>query len=197
MYDHVCQALFEAYSGLEFNTVALYNSRGVGRSTGCPSVWGGRQEVEDLRALCGAIQSMERAPSKIVLVGYSYGSQIASGICDAQHRTGSSSAASGTDFLAAVVAVSPPVGAFASGMLRTKHLWDRFAAANVPKAIAIGDSDQFAPIRSLRRKVEEGKGWGSRADLFVYDGQNHFWLGGAEKMARDVLEWTVKLLNNV
>ena len=45
--------------------------------------------------------------------------------------------------------------------------------------------------------MEEGKGWGSRADLFVYDGQNHFWLGGAEKMARDVLEWTVKLLNNV
>ena len=58
-------------------------------------------------------------------------------------------------------------------------------------------STQMKKAEEAQRKVEEGKGWGSRADLFVYDGQNHFWLGGAEKMARDVLEWTVKLLNNV
>ncbi|EPT01649.1 hypothetical protein FOMPIDRAFT_1119778 [Fomitopsis schrenkii] len=57
--------------------VIRYNSRGVGKSTGWPSLTGSR-EAQDLREL---VQwAIDRLPSvgAVVLVGYSYGSLIAS-----------------------------------------------------------------------------------------------------------------------
>merc|ERR1711971_240935 len=85
MRDHVTQSLWDAFANdpfRKYNTVVMYNSRGVG---------------------------------KVLLVGYSYGSQVCSG-------------ASWEPCVAGMAAISPPVGTMASTMLGTKSLWKSFLA---------------------------------------------------------------------
>ncbi|KAI9000443.1 alpha/beta-hydrolase [Trametes punicea] len=57
--------------------VLRYNSRGVGNSKGWPSLTGSR-EVEDLKELIHWAMSMIPNLSKLVILGYSHGSLIAS-----------------------------------------------------------------------------------------------------------------------
>ncbi|KAI9066269.1 alpha/beta-hydrolase [Trametes sanguinea] len=57
--------------------VLRYNSRGVGKSKGWPSLTGG-QEVEDLKELVQWARSSRPSLSKLVILGYSHGSLVAS-----------------------------------------------------------------------------------------------------------------------
>eukprot|EP00216_Chloropicon_sp_CCMP2111_P001841 CAMPEP_0198244796 /NCGR_PEP_ID=MMETSP1446-20131203/37490_1 /TAXON_ID=1461542 ORGANISM="Unidentified sp, Strain CCMP2111" /NCGR_SAMPLE_ID=MMETSP1446 /ASSEMBLY_ACC=CAM_ASM_001112 /LENGTH=242 /DNA_ID=CAMNT_0043928895 /DNA_START=30 /DNA_END=758 /DNA_ORIENTATION=- len=202
MLDHVCQEIFQAFAREGCNTVLAYNSRGIGRSTGRPSLRGGAKESEDLRALVSALQRFDHPPERFVLIGYSYGACVTFGaISSIQSSPGGS-------HVDAIVAVSPPIGGFAATMLGTKHLWQNFLSAkSVKKLVCMGTSDQYTSTRQLDTKLREnvpdasaggsGPSDGTRAsplpsiDTKIYDGGNHFWTNtsGLHQMVRDLVLW--------
>mmetsp|Transcript_2443 Transcript_2443/g.6154 ORF Transcript_2443/g.6154 Transcript_2443/m.6154 type:complete len:145 (-) Transcript_2443:858-1292(-) len=110
---------------------------------------------------------------KVLLVGYSYGSQVCSG-------------ASWEPCVAGMAAISPPVGTMASTMLGTKSLWKSFLAAKIPKFAALGTADTFCSPKSLQQKLTLSE---TQVEAKIYEGSDHFWFKGLEKMTEDVLQW--------
>ncbi|KAI6147031.1 Alpha/Beta hydrolase protein [Pisolithus thermaeus] len=75
MDDPVIQSIVKLFARHD-HYVVCYNSRGVGKSTGYPS-FTGRQEGEDLQALVQQFLQQESDITAVTIVGYSYGSLIA------------------------------------------------------------------------------------------------------------------------
>ena len=178
MYDHVVQSLFSCFaSSGKYNTVVMYNARGVGKSSGRSSLYGAHKEVEDLKALSQfLLQNLTHPPKKVLLVGYSHGSMVASGV-------------SNEPFIAGVSLVSPPLGDFASFMLGTKQLFKTFGEAkDVPKLIAMGSKDTFCSVDALKKKVEKIQG-PVPVEVKIFQGANHFWTTHLQTMAEHVLHW--------
>ena len=63
-------------------TTARFNFRGVGGSTG-RGTWRGSGEQQDVLAVCRHLLEMPDGPKRLIIVGYSYGSAIASSVVDA------------------------------------------------------------------------------------------------------------------
>mmetsp|Transcript_4698 Transcript_4698/g.8270 ORF Transcript_4698/g.8270 Transcript_4698/m.8270 type:complete len:180 (+) Transcript_4698:474-1013(+) len=179
MRDHVTTTLFRSFAETEvYNTVLMYNSRGVGKSSGRASVYGSQKEVEDLKALCQLLMSnLTHPPEKVLLVGYSHGSCVASG-------------AACESYIAGVMAVSPPVGDFASTMLGTKQLWKTFCASSAPKFVALGTADTFCSVKALNKKVAMSQ---AHVDVKIYETADHFWLRQLENMRDNVLQWAINV----
>ena len=62
-----------------------FNFRGVGGSSGSGS-WRGSSEQDDVLAVCRHFLSIDGAPKRILIVGYSYGSAIASSVVDGKYQ---------------------------------------------------------------------------------------------------------------
>lgn len=180
MYDHVVQSLFSSFaSSGQYNTVVMFNARGVGKSSGRASLYGAQREVEDLKALSRVLlHNLTHPPKKVLLVGYSHGSMVACGV-------------SQEPFVAGVVLVSPPVGDFASFMLGTKHLFRTFCRAkDVPKFAVLGSQDTFCGTDALAKKIEKNESeGGSPVEVKFFQGANHFWTTQLETMSQGVLQW--------
>ncbi|KAI0671843.1 alpha/beta-hydrolase [Trametes maxima] len=151
--------------------VLRYNSRGVGKSKGWPSLTGG-QEVEDLKELINWARSNSPRISKIVILGYSYGSLIAS-MSPVLH-----------DLDTSHVLLSYPLGprhwltAFHTGRYTTalQNL------VNHPKSnvlVVYGDNDNFTPVGSYDAWAAalQGLDTSRRGNVKIVKIKNasHFW----------------------
>ncbi|KAI0649008.1 alpha/beta-hydrolase [Trametes meyenii] len=139
MDDPVLDILTNPLLERGFN-VLRYNSRGVGRSKGWPSFTGG-QEVEDLKELVNWARSNTAGISKLMILGYSHGSLIASMFPVLQ------------DVDTSHVLLSYPLGprhwltAFHTGRYTTAlHNLVRDPKSNV--LIIYGDDDNFTDVES-------------------------------------------------
>lgn len=114
-----------------------FHFRGVGGSTGSAS-WAASTEQLDVHAACDYLR--ETGAEAILLLGYSYGSVVASAAADERH-----------DVLG-VVAVSYPYGVLwaiapFSGAARRSA----FARARAPKLVLTGDADNFTSLSGNTR----------------------------------------------
>ncbi|CAL1717049.1 unnamed protein product [Somion occarium] len=167
--------------------VLRYNSRGVGRSSGWPSFTGTR-EAEDLRELVHWALSQIPSIESVLIVGYSYGSLIASSfpLLD-QIKTSH-------------IILSYPLGprswltAF-NGKLYTAALNSLLHEPRSNVLIIYGDQDDFTGVGSydswadaLRKEVQ-GEGRGT-LEIAKVKGATHFWRDdSSRKLVRVIQNW--------
>lgn len=123
-----------------------FNFRGVGGSTGQHDQ--GKGEVEDV--LASARWLTGRAPGRVIIIGYSFGSLVGS------------QAAPRVPNLAGGVWVAPPL------ILGPLSPWPQDAG---PLLLIAGESDQYTNMGDLRAYA---KGIGARGSLHALDGVDHF-----------------------
>ncbi|KAI0636033.1 alpha/beta-hydrolase [Trametes polyzona] len=154
--------------------VLRYNSRGVGKSKGWPSLTGA-QEVQDLQDLVQWARSRTPDLSKLVIVGYSHGSLIAS-----MHPVL-------PDLDTSHILLSYPLGprhwltAFHTHRY-TKALRDLVSNPKSNVLIIYGDSDNFTAVESYDAWARELQELHSseaheheRLEVVKIDNASHFW----------------------
>lgn len=161
----VCQAL-EATGIVSLR----FNFRGVGSSTG--SYTGGPGEEDDTRAAIAFIAGMDGIdPTRIGLMGYSFGARIAMAVAATDGR------------LAALAVVS----ATSQGLSDSGNL----ATSPMPKFFICGDRDTVANADELREFVERLP---EPKELQVVPGVDHSWWRAEEPMGKAVAGFFVKAL---
>mmetsp|Transcript_21483 Transcript_21483/g.53990 ORF Transcript_21483/g.53990 Transcript_21483/m.53990 type:complete len:236 (-) Transcript_21483:63-770(-) len=185
MDDHVVMSLRDALVQEGF-TVCRFNFRGVGGSTGGAS-FTASGEKSDVNTVCrylaagSPMQGANTAPpaSKIVLVGYSYGSMVAcSCIEDAEVVVGA-------------CAVSYPFDyTWALALWGAGGMWKGFRESHKPKLMVCGDRDNFCSASRFKREAGTLK---PPSDHQVYEGIDHFWVPARERrlMVQRVAQWAV------
>jgi alpha/beta superfamily hydrolase len=160
MDNNVVYAVRDAAAGLDLTTL-IFNFRGVGQS-------GGRStgELMDARDVGAAVDFVlghpDQKPSRVFLVGYSYGSWVGVFHALADSR------------ITAWAAVSPPTGMFDFSYL---------VESPVPKLIVCGDSDYFIAMDELKRiydRLPEPK------RLVTVRGADHFYWGQESAVKKEV-----------
>ncbi|EGG21992.1 hypothetical protein DFA_01878 [Cavenderia fasciculata] len=160
-----------------------FNFRGVRKSTGSGSWRGGSERADTLGAVDYLLNEvpLDRRPSRIIIIGYSYGSVIGMSI------------ASERDAIIGAVAVSFPFGPLTLMLLG--HLLDPALLLNKPKYFVIGDQDNFTGTTKFKQRMNEMKGDKDKLKHKIYPNIDHFY-GGQEKMlAKDLCNWVLELLN--
>ena len=114
-----------------------FNFRGVGASEGTHD--SGRGEVDDLEAAVAEVQAS--SPSRIVLVGYSFGAAVALRAL-AQRRPWALAAER-------VLALAPPV---------THYDFSEVAGASVPIGVVCGGSDDLTPASAMATNYDSWLG---------------------------------------
>jgi alpha/beta superfamily hydrolase len=161
MFNNVVEAAIEAMWRLGWATLR-FNFRGVGSSEG--EHGGGGEEAHDAEAAVRFMAAeLGLSTQKIILAGYSFGAMAAM------------NAASRLSNLGALVLIALPLQmAGADGL---KQL-------NAPIVLAAGNRDGYCPAAQLQALHE---GLGSRAQLKIIDGADHFF-SGYEAELTDALE---------
>ncbi|GJE94577.1 alpha/beta hydrolase [Phanerochaete sordida] len=190
MDDPVLHALKAPLSRAGY-CVLRYNSRGVGQSTGWPSLTG-TQEARDLEELASWAAAQLPGLTSLVIAGYSHGALVASLFPPPPP----SSQVKVTHIL-----LSYPLGPRAwLTAFRGRHYTAALdALARDPRAnvlVVYGDHDEFTGAQSyddwvegLRRENDgEGK---ARLQILRIEGANHFWVDpdAREQMLRAVQQW--------
>ncbi|EMD33942.1 hypothetical protein CERSUDRAFT_55817 [Gelatoporia subvermispora B] len=151
--------------------VLRYNSRGVGKSTGWPSLTGSR-EVQDLRELIQWALDTIPTTTSVVIIGYSYGSLIAS--CIPVHP----------DVQTSHILLSYPIG--------PRHWLTAFHGRSYAAAlrglvrdprsnvlIVYGDRDDFTSSDVydtwMNGIVADAKGSEGHLEVTQIEGATHFW----------------------
>ena len=155
-----------------------FNFRGVGRSKGC-CTWRGHGERDDLKAVVDWLCD-EQGITRVVLVGYSYGSMISNSCADLRPE------------IMAFVSISTPFPCYwglslfnCAQMLNLAHSTDK------PKLFLCGNQDQFISTGQYRRYVRsfpvpiesqnsnDGLSSGQQSPMVVYllEDVDHFWNG--------------------
>ncbi|KAH8117786.1 Alpha/Beta hydrolase protein [Phellopilus nigrolimitatus] len=192
MNDPVLQHFRTPLRATGFHVLA-YNSRGVGRSPGWPSLTG-LQEADDLRALVR--WALARIPDvqHVLLVGYSHGALIASQFAPLPAPTRTSH-----------ILLSYPLGPrpFLTLFRSRAYAAALTALAHDPRAhvlLLFGDADEFTRAESYRRWAEQLQAEAAsaptspHAEVAVHcvPGATHFWSRSkADEMLRLVLSWLV------
>ena len=185
MHNNVVKALFEALacSG-DCRMVVRFNFRGIGKSTGNSS-WTGRDEKRDISTIADFIsrhgasaedESRKRRP--FVIVGYSFGSAVASGMAEELRPMG----------CVGFVAISYPVG-WSSAVLFQSH-YRAAAESTLPKLFLSGTADNFTWISTLRSwfaKAQQPK------ELLVLEGMDHFWFRQEHWLVVRIVPWILRL----
>ncbi|KAK0239805.1 Alpha/Beta hydrolase protein [Armillaria nabsnona] len=187
MQDPVVSLLMDVFEAHRSHYYLLrYNSRGVGKSSGWPSLTG-LSEREDLRALVQwAIGTIGNIKS-LVIVGYSYGSLIAS-----LHSTLPSTSTKVSHIL-----LSYPLGprgwltAFRSSVYDTA-LKDLLSSPEAHVLVVFGDQDDFTSISKYERWTKELQTLAGtdaqRLEIVRVDGASHFWRGRDERVLTAAVE---------
>ena len=187
-----------------FAAVCRVNARGVGRSEGGRAVGLGAGPA-DLLAVAGAVVAAverERAsvagegsaprpprpPPRVHLAGYSWGACVSAAAAAA--ASASSAGPAPSPPVAAVAAVSPPLGLAPSLALGASRAFAALADAPATSVLAvIGDRDQFASAGRVVAAVEKVNSARARAaassspspsppasaECVVVEGADHFW----------------------
>jgi alpha/beta superfamily hydrolase len=154
MQSIVISALFAALPGLGYPCLR-FNFRGVERSTGVHAE--GRDEPLDVIAGIDTIAS-ERPDLPIVVVGWSFGADMALSITDAR--------------LAGWVAIAAPL-----------HYRAAFDAATDPrpKHLVLAEHDEFREPADIRQAVA---GWDNTTSVIV-PGASHFFVGRTDRVVTE------------
>lgn len=175
-----CQALMKGMAtelaGRGF-TVLTFDMRGVGRSTGRPSLTG-YAEVQDVVAVCHWATEHLDARS-IILVGNSAGAPIAGSAIDEVAE------------VVGYVALGYPFGILAS-VLFGRHN-KPVLASQKPKLFVMGTSDGFTSVKQLEAKLKTASG---RNDTRLVQGAGHFEMEGPQfdrEMADYIIEFSESL----
>jgi uncharacterized protein len=156
MYNNVVDAVVEAMTRRNW-TALRFNFRGVGGSEG--EHGGGPGEADDaIAAVNWLAQETRLARGKIVLAGYSFGSMTAATAAPKLHD------------LAGLLLVALP--------LRMAD-FDSLMAFKHPIMLAAGDSDGYCPARDLKVLGEK---IGSRAEVRIVEGADHFFAGHEDEL---------------
>ncbi|KAI0684706.1 alpha/beta-hydrolase [Cytidiella melzeri] len=190
MHDPVLQYLKQTLLSRGYH-VLRYNSRGVGKSSGWPSLTG-KQEGEDLRELVHWAMQQIPAITSLVVLGYSYGSLIATLFPQQPDFA---------NIKFSHILLSYPLGprswltAFRSGHY-TKALTDLLHNPQSNVLVVYGDHDNFTSVESydmwadgLKHEVE-GTNCG-KLDVKKVERANHFWASDTarDNMLQCIQEW--------
>ncbi len=161
MENDLVIALTKALRTAGFATLR-FDFRGVGTSGG--GYDDGRGEADDVRAAAALLRARLGA-TRVVLVGYSFGSMMAlrAGVAEPDGTTG-------------IIAIAPPV--------RMLGL-DFLAASAVPVAFVTGDRDQFCPLSVLESARER---FAPASMLALIPGADHFFGGHLDGLATRVVD---------
>jgi len=152
------------------HTVLRFNFRGVGASTGKGS-WRGSHEQNDVLSCCSYVLKQVPYVKEIILVGYSYGSVIAS------------SCVNQMDEIIGFAAISYPFGPLTFMLLG--HLLEE-GYIHKPKFFIMGKSDNFtseSTFVSSYNKFPEPK------QMILLPDVDHFWFGHEKSLFEPLLEW--------
>ncbi|CAG8456023.1 9290_t:CDS:2 [Paraglomus brasilianum] len=191
--NNVVVAIEEFFLGKDYLTLA-FNFRGVGKSEGRTS-WTGAPECDDYRTMVDFLanrgtvsgkQLLQIPPvSEIIIVGYSYGSLIATSL---------SSYTTSVPLSFVIISYPYSVIWFLTFFCTSQYLtcFGDLVSSDERILFVYGDSDQFTGVRKYRRLVEdchlsEKPNWTVRE----LDDIDHFWYGtGMEAALIGVLdEW--------
>ncbi|XP_076922779.1 uncharacterized protein LOC143584657 [Bidens hawaiensis] len=132
-----------------------FNMRGVGKSTGRPSVTG-FAEVADVIAVCKwTVKNL--SVDRILLVGSSAGAPIAGSAVDQ------------VDEIVGYVSLAYPFGWMASILFRGHH--KAILQSPKPKLFVMGMKDGFTSVRQLKNKLKSAAG---RTETHLIEGVSHF-----------------------
>jgi len=162
-------------------TVCRFNFRGVQGSSGWSS-FTGSNEKEDLLAvaqflLAGSVVGGTRVEpvSKLLLVGYSFGSIICGSLIDEIPE------------VQGVCAISYPYAVnWALVSWNSGTFWSAFKDSNKSKLFVYGDSDNFTSKSSLDKaagKLSEPK------VITCYEETDHFWMGRHKELGQNIGDW--------
>jgi alpha/beta superfamily hydrolase len=172
MRSIVISALFEALPKIGIACLR-FNFRGVEGSEGTHSE--GRDEPHDVvaaidaAAVAAADASIE---GPLVLVGWSFGADIALGISDAR--------------LAGWVGIAPPL------RFRPQHVYDVVADDPRPKLLVLAAHDEF---RAPDEIAAETSAW-KATRIEVVAGASHFFVGRTERVTTLVGKFALQLLSD-
>ncbi|KAC9612067.1 hypothetical protein E3N88_45556 [Mikania micrantha] len=156
-----CQGLMKgiARNLAEHGIVAVtFDMRGVGKSTGRPSLTG-FAEVSDVVAVCK--WSSQNLSNRILLIGSSAGAPIAGSAVDQ------------VDEIVGYVSLGYPFGWTASILFGRHH--KAILQSLKPKLFIMGTEDGFTSVKQLANKIKTAAG---RAETHLIEGASHFQLEG-------------------
>ncbi|KAJ1385842.1 Xaa-Pro dipeptidyl-peptidase-like domain [Sesbania bispinosa] len=148
-------------SGLAQNgyTAVTFDMRGVGRSTGRPSLTG-FAEVKDVVSICNWV-SHNLSLHRILLVGSSAGAPIAGTAVDQIEQ------------VIGYVSIGYPFGMTASILFGRHH--KAILQSPKPKLFIMGTQDGFTSVKQLKNKLSSAAG---RVETHLIDGVGHFQMEG-------------------
>ncbi|KAG8471601.1 hypothetical protein CXB51_036624 [Gossypium anomalum] len=175
-----CQALMKGMaSGLAEKGYATvtFDMRGVGQSTGKPSLTG-FAEVADVVAVCNWV-SQNLSPNKILLVGSSAGAPIAGSAVDQIEQ------------IIGYVSLGYPFGMMASILFGRHH--KAILQSPKPKLFVMGTEDGFTSVKQLDNKLKSAAG---HNETRLIEGAGHFEMEGPAfdaEMVKCILEFIASL----
>ncbi|KAL3347210.1 hypothetical protein AABB24_021076 [Solanum stoloniferum] len=153
-----CQSLLRGIaSGLSRKgyKVLTFDMRGVGRSTGKPSITGFK-EIKDVVAVCKwGCENL--SVNKILLVGSSAGAPIAGSAVDQVEQ------------IVGYVSIGYPFGLLASVLFGRHH--KNVLKSPKPKLFIMGTQDGFTTVKQLNNKLRSAAG---RVETHLIEGIGHF-----------------------
>ncbi|XP_052174142.1 uncharacterized protein LOC127789300 [Diospyros lotus] len=136
-----------------------FDMRGVGRSTGRPSLTGS-SEVRDIVSVC-KFASQNLSVNRILLVGSSAGAPIAGSAVDQVEE------------VIGYVSLGYPFGRLASILFGGHH--KAILQSPKPKLFVMGTRDGFTSIKQLENKLKSAAG---RVETHLIEGVGHFQMEG-------------------
>lgn len=136
MWDVVVEEVVELFGQNGGLTTLRFNFRsGIGS---------GAASADDIRGACAYLMQLPRAPERILLVGYSYGSLVVAGVAEDIPE------------VVAFVCISPPLFyAWALFMCSSSALLRRARQAKAAKLLIIGERDNFCSVAAFLRFAEQ------------------------------------------
>lgn len=191
--NNVVHAMRTALTGLSASSrgapiacVAALNFRGVGGSSGSVALRGTRDsndvaQVVQYLVSSSSVSSLCGPISKIVIIGYSWGSAVGAGALAPE---------TARESIAGFVAVSPPLSRLANVSLGSLALWSTLEQRrdSCPLLVLHGSRDAFASVADVRKHLEAVR---THADarLEVHESADHFWSGNEPWLVERVHEW--------
>ncbi|EGC40249.1 hypothetical protein DICPUDRAFT_25367 [Dictyostelium purpureum] len=159
-----------------------FNFRGVSKSEGSGSWFGGSERLDTLAAVNYLLSLNNDVPTikKVLIVGYSYGSVIGSSIAD-EHP----------DILG-FSAISYPFGPLTLMLLGS--LLPHASNSLKPKYFLIGDSDNFTSVSTFKKRLKDFKG--DKLESKIFEGVDHFYGGNEKDLAKEIAKWICKVSIN-
>ncbi|KAK4419503.1 hypothetical protein Salat_2363200 [Sesamum alatum] len=157
-----CQRLLRGIaSGLASTgyKAVTFDMRGVGKSTGKPSLTGSK-EIQDVVAVC-KWASLNLPADRILLVGSSAGAPIAGSAVDKVEQ------------VVGYVSLGYPFGLLASILFGRHH--KAILRSPKPKLFVMGTRDGFTSVKQLKNKLKSAAG---RVETCLLEGVSHFQMEG-------------------